>query len=294
MSSIRAGLALLFSLTALNAMAADWVVVKVTQPARYTDDRKTWHEVKRGMVLKNESWLSTGNRARIVLQRNQDQVVFQPGTMAGLYERASAVVHTDFAQQSGELRLSIDPRVTPHLAVQTPYMAALVKGTVFTVKVTAKGSSVAVQRGRVQVSDVKSGETVGVSAGQKASVDDNPQTAMALSGTNKKFEQVITIKPLGAVLKDMLPGTDATAPGKQDNPDKASNAAGDDKGASSSKSENAGSRSGGASSGGASSSGSSSSGNSSSGGSSNSNAGSSSSKSSSSEKSSSKGKESDD
>lgn len=242
MSSVRAGLALLFSLTALNAMAADWVVVKVTQPARYTDDRKTWHEVKRGMVLKNESWLSTGNRARIILQRNQDQVVFQPGTMAGLYERASAVVHTDFAQQSGELRLSIDPRVTPHLAVQTPYMAALVKGTVFSVKVTAKGSSVSVERGRVQVSDVKSGETVGVSAGQKATVDDNAQTAMALSGTNRKFEQIITIKPLGTVLKDMLPGSDAVAPGKQE---KSNNDGGDDNGASNGKSENSGSGSSG-------------------------------------------------
>lgn len=216
MSSVRAALALLFSLSAVNAMASDWVVVKVTQPARYTDDRKTWREVKRGMVLKNHSWLSTGNRARIVLERNKDQVVFQPGTMAGLYERASAVVHTDFAQQSGELRLSIDPRFTPHLAVQTPYMAALVKGTVFRVKVTEKGSSVAVERGRVQVSDVRSGETVGVSSGQKASVDDNPETSMTLSGSNKKFERIITIKPLGKVLQDILPGPATSKPLNQD------------------------------------------------------------------------------
>lgn len=205
MSSARAGLALLFSLMAVNVMAADWVVIKVTQPARYTDDRKTWHEVKRGMVLKNHSWLSTGNRARIVLQRNKDQVVFQPGTMAGLYERGNAVIHTDFAQQSGELHLSIDPRVKPHLAVQTPYMAALVKGTVFRVKVTDAGSSVAVERGRVQVSDVKSGETVGVSAGQKATVDDDPETAMALSGSNKKFEQVIIVTPPSAVFQETPP-----------------------------------------------------------------------------------------
>lgn len=193
---------LLLPLLAFFAMAApagafanDWIVSKVSQPSRYTEDRKTWVTVTPGMTVKDQSWISTGPRGRVVLERAKDRVTFQPNTLAGVFERPGFSVHTDFAQQSGQIRLEIDPRKTPHLAVQTPYLAAVVKGTVFTVSVDAKGAKVGVERGRVEVTDALSGERTGVRAGQQAAVDDNPATAMSLTGKNSKFEPIVVTKP---------------------------------------------------------------------------------------------------
>lgn len=175
--------------------AADWVVARVSQPSKFTTDNKTWSTLKAGMTVPNQSWISTGPRGRVVLQRNKDQVTFQPGTMAGVFERAGMAVHTDFAQQTGTLSLSIDPQVKPHLSVQTPYLAAVVKGTVFSVSITKNGATVGVDRGRVEVTDPRSGEKTGVSAGQQASVDQDPSTPMSLGGVNENFEAVVKVRP---------------------------------------------------------------------------------------------------
>lgn len=188
-------LALLTSGTPMSVLAADWIATKVSQPTNYTEDRKTWTPLKAGMVVKDRSWISTGPRGRVVLERAKDRVTFKPNTLAGVFERAGFSVHTDFAQQSGSIRLEIDPKKKPHLAVQTPFLAAVVKGTVFTVTVGKKGAKVGVERGRVEVTDALSGERTGVRAGQQASVDANPETAMSLSGTNTAFEPIVTTKP---------------------------------------------------------------------------------------------------
>lgn len=179
----------------VSAQSADWIVAKVSQPARYTVDGKNWLVLDKGMVIPNRSWVSTGPRARVILQREKDEVTFQPGTMAGVFERPGYAIHTDFAQQSGTLQLSIDPRVKPHLAVQTPYLAAVVKGTVFTVSLTENGAAVSVDRGRVEVTDNRSGERTGVKAGQKATVDADLETPMNLSGSNTDFEKIVRVRP---------------------------------------------------------------------------------------------------
>ncbi|MBB4067188.1 FecR domain-containing protein [Gellertiella hungarica] len=203
-------LALLSLAQPVAALAADWVVAKVSQPSSYTEDRKTWFPLKPGMTVKNQSWISTGPRGRVVLQRAKDRVTFQPNTLAGVYERPGFAVHTDFAQQAGTIRLEIDPKVKPHLAVQTPYLAAVVKGTVFSVTVSGKGATVGVDRGRVEVTDALSGERTGVRAGQKAAVDNNPRTAMAVTGTNKHFEPIVKVSPFSP----MVPAPQAAVPSK--------------------------------------------------------------------------------
>ena len=217
-------LAILSALSPAAAFSADWVVAKVSQPSRYTLDGKTWQPVTKGITIPNKSWISTGPRGRVVLQRAKDQVTFQPGTMAGVFEKKGLAVHTDFTQQTGTLVLSIDPQKKPHLAVQTPYLAAVVKGTVFTVSVGKKNASVSVDRGRVEVTDTLSGERTGVRAGQKASVDNNPSTSMSMTGKNKNFEPVthvavpsVTSTPAAPAADQSSKATDTSAAGTEGN-----------------------------------------------------------------------------
>jgi uncharacterized membrane protein YgcG len=196
------------ALAPFPAWASDWVVSKVSQPSSYSPDGKTWSAVTKGMTVSNKSWIATGPRGRVVLERRKDKVTFQPDTLASITEKQGFAVHTEFAQQTGELQLSIDPKVKPHLSVQTPYLAAVVKGTVFSVSVNAKGAAVGVTRGRVEVTDAVSGEQAGVKAGQLASVDTDPSTSMSLSGTNTDFDPIMNVQPFNP--KVNAPATPAT------------------------------------------------------------------------------------
>ena len=78
---------------------------------------------------------------------------------------------TEVVQQVGEINLEIEKRQRPHTTVQTPFLAAVVKGTRFTVKVGKTNAAVSVNRGLVQVTSFRSGERSDLGAGQRASVD---------------------------------------------------------------------------------------------------------------------------
>src|SRR3546814_14786860 len=52
---------------------------------------------------------------------------------------------------------SIKKKLTPHFGVQTPYLAAVVKGTTFSVTVDGTGASVQVVEGAVEVSTLDGG-----------------------------------------------------------------------------------------------------------------------------------------
>src|SRR5439155_5301029 len=69
-----------------------------------------------------------------------------------------------------------------HFEVETPYLAAVVKGTQFRVTVNAGKTSVDVIRGQVQVADFKSGQIAQVMAGQQATAFANGKTGLSLSG----------------------------------------------------------------------------------------------------------------
>ena len=69
-----------------------------------------------------------------------------------------------------------------HFAVQTPYLAAVVKGTRFTVTADGKGASVSVQRGRVEVDDKANKTHVTISIGQSARTGTDTSNKLQVSG----------------------------------------------------------------------------------------------------------------
>ena len=69
-----------------------------------------------------------------------------------------------------EVTFDVDRQNVRHFAVETPYLAAVVKGTHFTVRVGGKGAAVMVARGLVGVTDLATGESADVPPGQSAAV----------------------------------------------------------------------------------------------------------------------------
>ncbi|MBY3088588.1 hypothetical protein HFO63_34815 [Rhizobium laguerreae] len=173
MSTIfRILIAALFLLsTAAFAAAEDWRVVKATDQAKYTVDRTNWLDLSPGDVVPNRAWVSTGPRGRVQLARGVESITFHPNTLASIATNGFFSKKTEVVQQVGSLDLEIEKRSQPHTTVQTPYLAAVVKGTIFHVTVGKAKASVSVDRGLVQVTSFASGQQSNVGPRQSATVD---------------------------------------------------------------------------------------------------------------------------
>ena len=166
----------------LASAADDWVAARATTEVSYTTDKENWVRLRKGMAVPNKAWISTGPRGRLQLVRGAESIAFQPNTLASIITRGStANRETEVVQQVGEISLEIEKRQKPHTTVQTPFLAAVVKGTRFTVQVGKRDAAVAVDRGLVQVTSFRSGERSELSAGQGARVDAKGMTVAGIS-----------------------------------------------------------------------------------------------------------------
>lgn len=167
---------------ALSAATQEWTAAKATAQVSYTIDKENWIPLRKGMTVPNKAWISTGPRGRLQLVRGTESIAFQPNTMAAIVTRGTDRNRkTEIVQQIGEISLEIEKRQQPHTTVQTPFLAAVVKGTRFTVEVGETEAAVAVDRGLVQVTSFRSGERSDLGAGQGARVDAAGMTVAGIS-----------------------------------------------------------------------------------------------------------------
>ncbi|MEA3033880.1 MAG: hypothetical protein QOH86_1896, partial [Sphingomonadales bacterium] len=163
---------LLLSLCGGAAEAADspaWRVTEVAGPVRVVHSGLVLAAARGGQLAAGDV-VSTGPGGRAVLVRGQEYVIVSPGTQVRLPGAAEPRGLVQMIEDYGRALFRIERKSTPHFAVRTPYAVALVKGTVFTVEVTDKGSSVAVTEGRVEVSSPFGGDARMVLAGNVAVV----------------------------------------------------------------------------------------------------------------------------
>ena len=191
----------LFSLLVLflsgSALAGegDWQVAKTSQQVAYTVDKQKWTPVRAGDVVPNNAWISTGPRGRAQLVRGVESISFQPNTLAGIFTRNEGDRKTNVYQQTGVLDLEIEKRSRPHTSVQTPFLAAVVKGTNFRVSVEKQQARVSVNRGLVQVTSFSSGQRSQVGARQSATVDTARGMSVAGDVSAPSIERVAPSAP---------------------------------------------------------------------------------------------------
>lgn len=160
-----------FSIVSANAAEGDWQVAKASQQVNFTVDKRNWVAVRAGDIIPNTAWIATGPRGRVQLVRGVESISFQPNTVAGIFTSGFGERKTEVVEQAGVLDLEIEKRSKPHTTVQTPFLAAVVKGTNFRVSVSKSAAEVTVNRGLVQVTSFASGQRANVGPGQGASVD---------------------------------------------------------------------------------------------------------------------------
>lgn len=155
-------------LLAAPALAGDWIVVKLRGGVQLLAD-DVWTDLKRGDVVPNEHTVRTLADGHADLQRDREILKLGVNTQIAISDETERV-YTSVTQEFGTLEVDAEARNVEHFAVNTPYLAAVVKGTHFIVTSDDRGASVAVDRGRVSVQSVASKRNTTITVGQTATV----------------------------------------------------------------------------------------------------------------------------
>jgi FecR protein len=136
-------------------------------------------------TLKPGDTIRTGRSGRVLLTRGEETMLVSPNSVIALPEHQKDGLSTTIIEQAGSVLIQAEKRNVKHFQVETPYLAAVVKGTQFRVSVNAVGSTVEVIEGRVEVADFKSGQFALVLPGQAAKVAATGGGGLILSGPGK-------------------------------------------------------------------------------------------------------------
>ncbi len=167
------------------AVAQDnaWRVSKVSGDVSVTTPGGQQGGLADGATVKPGDNIRTGQNGRVLLTRGQETILISPNSVIGIPVEKSEGMSTTIIQQAGSILLEVEKRNVKHFAVETPYLAAVVKGTQFRVTVDGTGSRVDVLKGQVEVADFKSGQYALVKPDQVAKVSIQGQAGLSLSGS---------------------------------------------------------------------------------------------------------------
>jgi hypothetical protein len=171
--------------SASNAFAAEegvWSVSKSSGEVWMTSTGAQQVSLKQEGTLKPGDTIRTGRNGRVLLVRGEETLLVSPNSVIGLPAEKKEGLSTTILQQAGSLLLEVERRNVKHFEVETPYLAAIVKGTQFRVSVNAGSTSVDVIRGQVEVADFKSGQIAQVMPGQVATAFAHGKAGLSLSG----------------------------------------------------------------------------------------------------------------
>src|SRR3954452_24350585 len=148
-----------------------------------------WLALTEGVTVKLGDNVLTGQNGQVLLKRGEETILMSPNSVIGIAAESKSGLSTTIIQQAGSILLEVEKRAVKHFAVETPSLAAVVKGTRFRVTVNSKDSSVDVLGGQVEVQDFKSGQYAMVLPKQTAMVSGQGPPGLLLRGSGK-FNQI--------------------------------------------------------------------------------------------------------
>ena len=174
---------LFFASSAFAAEDGVWVVRKFSGEVWTTNGDVQQISLNTEDVLKSGNTIRTGRNGRVLLVRGEESIMIAPNSVVGLPSEKKEGLATTIKQQAGSILLEVEKKNVTHFEVETPYLAAVVKGTRFRVTVTAAGAKVEVVRGQVEVADFKTGQVAQVMPGQHAIVSSSGNAGLSLGGS---------------------------------------------------------------------------------------------------------------
>ena len=200
---------------ASNARAAEaeaWSVSKSSGEVWLTTTGAQQVSLGQEEVLKPGDTIRTGRNGRVLLVRGAETILVAPNSVIGLPTEKKDGLSTTIVQQAGSILLEVEKRNVKHFEVETPYLAAVVKGTQFRVSVNAGSARIDVIRGQVEVADFRSGQIAQVMPGQVATAFAQGKPGLSLSGSGT-FSPIEQGRPRASTIERiMIPKTGLSAP----------------------------------------------------------------------------------
>jgi hypothetical protein len=180
-------------LVSAPAMAKDgrstaWIVTQLSGDARVVHGGLQPASLRANAMLSPGDVIMTGRTGRATLSREADYIVIAPQSELRLPSTPQPNGFTRVRQNVGTMLFKVQHTGIPHFAVDTPMLAAVVKGTTFTIVVDRNRSAVQVTQGVVQVTAndggmqqlVEGGKTVFINhSDPKMIIDADSQPAKA-------------------------------------------------------------------------------------------------------------------
>ena len=139
-----------------------------------------------GSILQPGDIVAAGAKSRAVLVRGEEYVAVSPNSRVRISEPKAEGGVMQFFQEVGNAIFRIDKKATPHFGVETPYLAAVVKGTTFSITVSDTGAAIQVTEGSVQVATLDGGATQLLSPGMIGMVERGKQFRLTISGAETR------------------------------------------------------------------------------------------------------------
>ncbi|MEI8153567.1 MAG: FecR family protein [Hyphomicrobiales bacterium] len=169
--------------SAANAQDATWRVRKASGDAVVMPSGGQAIALTDGAAVKPGDSVRTGQTGRVLLVRGEETMLISPNSTMSIPADKRSGLSTVIVQQAGSILFDVEKRNVKHFSVETPYLAAVVKGTQFRVTVNQYDSRVDVLGGQVEVTDFKSGQFALVKSGQAAQVEARGKSGLSLSGS---------------------------------------------------------------------------------------------------------------
>jgi hypothetical protein len=190
---------------------AVWRVSKSTGEVWVTTSGAQQVSLKSDAMLQPGDSISTGRNGRVLLVRGNEKILISPNSVIGVPAKSEGSL-TTITQQAGTILFSVEKQDRKHFEVETPFLAAVVRGTQFRVAVNGNGAQVDVAQGQVEVSDFRSGQYALVHPGQTAKTWAQGLPGLSLTGSGS-FSRIQYGVPRASTLAPMpMPDEGRAAP----------------------------------------------------------------------------------
>ncbi|HCK83285.1 MAG TPA: hypothetical protein DHW63_01805 [Hyphomonadaceae bacterium] len=176
---LAAAAALATAVLGCDAFAQDapWRVTELQGLVRVAEPGRSLSDARLNASLPVGATVTTGGQSRATIENGAQRIVMTANSRMTIAPDSASGL-TRILQDMGALLFQVDRRENRHFQVETPLLAAVVKGTTFTVTAGGGEDMVHVAQGLVEVranqggsaNDVGAGQTVRVTRGEPAVV----------------------------------------------------------------------------------------------------------------------------
>jgi hypothetical protein len=156
----------MFLALSATALSAEWKIVKLSGDVRIHQESVRWVSLDPRRALHSGDTIWTGSNGRVMIQSDDGRVVVNPRSMVMIPNRRLPGNISVIFHGFGTVEATVEKRRNHHFSIQGKYMAAVVKGTRFTVSGDNDHTRLDVHEGLVQAVDIATGESADVPAGQ--------------------------------------------------------------------------------------------------------------------------------